>query len=141
MKLCLFKNRAEVVIVAYASFAFGALIYGWVGCTPAQLDQVANISDKKNALCDFAAVWAPDTPTLVKVRELCATDADAQAIMQAYAGCSAEPSTTEVEGTEAGAPMAPATPTTTAPVPAPASLDAGESPGTAASASVGTPNP
>jgi hypothetical protein len=58
-----------------------------VACTPAQLDQVQDASDKRDVICRFVETWTPNQPELAEIRTLCRAGADLQEIAAAYAGC------------------------------------------------------
>jgi hypothetical protein len=59
-------------------------------CTPAQLGAVEDASNKRDTICAFVEAWAPSTPELAEIQELCAAGADLKEIAAAYAGCRPE---------------------------------------------------
>lgn len=66
-----------------------AVIAAATGCTPAQLSQVQDASQKREVICDFVEVWAESMPELEKPRELCRAGAELKEVAAAYAGCPA----------------------------------------------------
>lgn len=70
--------------------AFVALAVAWLlACTPAQLTQVQDASNKRQVICDFVSVWAPGEPQLKRIDELCKAGENLKAIAAAYAECPA----------------------------------------------------
>jgi hypothetical protein len=59
-------------------------------CTPAQLSAVEDASNKRDTICAFVEAWAPSTPELAEIQELCAAGSDLKEIAAAYAGCRPE---------------------------------------------------
>jgi hypothetical protein len=62
-----------------------------LACTPAQLNQVQDASDKRAVICRFVETWTPNQPELAEIRTLCRAGADLQEIAAAYAGCRETP--------------------------------------------------
>ena len=59
-------------------------------CTTQQLTQVEQASQRRDAVCAVLQLYAPDTPELKEVHQLCAAGSDLKDIAAAYAQCEAE---------------------------------------------------
>jgi hypothetical protein len=59
-------------------------------CSPQQLTQVQDASEKRDIICRFVEAWAPDQPELARIQQLCQAGADLQEIAAAYAGCAGQ---------------------------------------------------
>ena len=81
-------NKLAMAVAVVLGLVAGLGIFGPLACTPAQLSQVQDASDKRRVICEFVEVWAPGEPRLKQLDELCKAGADLQEIAAAYAGCS-----------------------------------------------------
>jgi hypothetical protein len=59
-------------------------------CTSQQLTQVEQASQRRDAVCAVLQAYAPNTPELKEVHQLCQAGADLKDIAAAYAQCEAE---------------------------------------------------
>lgn len=66
-----------------------------VCCTAQQVNKASSTArdaeTRRQTICDFVRVWAPDKPELEDVRKLCDAGESLKTIAAAYAGCDQSP--------------------------------------------------